>query len=499
MTFNVSSMSSGQLAELEQSLITSLNALQMRESLEAWARHLGYKPAAHHQLILNRLQATAKGEIDRLAIFMPPGSAKSTYASIIFPPWFLAQSKSSSILAASHTTELSARFGRRVRNLVASHGDVLDLQLSEDSTAAHRWSTTAGHEYYAAGVDTGIAGFRADLAVIDDPVRSRADADSEQLRERAWDWYKADLIPRLRPGAAIILIMTRWHEDDLAGRILAESDRTGSRWQVLSLPAEAEAHDALGRQPGEMLWDDDDYGYATVLRREKATQIARNWNALYQQRPAPDEGNYFHRAWLKPYDRAPAPELMHVYGGSDYAVTADGGDWTVHAVVGLDPQGQMYLLDLWRSQAPSDRWVESFCDLVKRWKPIEWGEEQGQIKSGIGPFLDRRMLERSAFTFRRAFPVRGDKAVRAQSIRGRMALQGLRVPVHEPWYAAFEAELLSFPAAKHDDQVDALGLIGQLLDHVTSGLPKPKGDGKVKDAYRSYEDQTLIGFDKTFA
>ena len=496
----LSSMTYEKLEKLDASWTSRLVQVECKESLLAWAMHLGYKPAAHHRLILERLQATARGELDRLAIFMPPGSAKSTYASIVFIPWFLAQRDSSNVLAASHTTELSTRFGRRVRNLIAGHGDILGLGLSDDSTAAHRWSTTAGHEYYAAGVDTGIAGFRADLAVIDDPVRSRADADSEQMRDRAWDWYKGDLIPRLRPGAAIVLIMTRWHEDDLAARILAESARTGGRWQVLSLPAEAEANDPLGRKPGEFLWDDDEYGYATVLRREKATQLSRNWNALYQQRPAPDEGNFFHRAWLKPYDRAPPMEVLHVYGGSDYAVTADGGDYTVHAVVGLDPQGQMYLLDLWRSQSASDRWVEVFCDLVRKWKPIEWGEELGQIKSGIGPFLDRRMIERQAWTMRRAFPARGDKATRAQSIRGRMALQGLRVPVHEPWYAAFEAELLSFPAAKHDDQVDAMGLIGQLLDTATSGATKPKEPVRLKDAYRSYEDsEALSGFDKTFA
>jgi hypothetical protein len=138
----------------------------------------------------------------------------------------LAQARN--ILAASHTTELATRFGRRVRNLIQEHGHVLGLEMSEDSAAADRWAlaeSCGGSEYYAAGVDTGIAGFRADLAIIDDPVRSRSDADSSTTRERHWEWYKSDLLPRLRPGAAIVLIMTRWHEDDLAGRILAEAER----------------------------------------------------------------------------------------------------------------------------------------------------------------------------------------------------------------------------------------------------------------------------------
>jgi len=327
----------------------------------------------------------AENHNDRLAIFLPPGSAKSTYGSIIFPAWFLQHVRASKIIAASHTTELAERFGRRVRNLVVEHGEILGLKVSGDSSAAGRWSTETDNEYYAAGVDTGIAGFRADLAIIDDPVRSRQDADSQLLRDRHWDWYKSDLLPRMRPGGRIVLIMTRWHEDDLAARILGEPS---TRWDVVSIPAEAEENDPLGRKPGEMLWEDDDYGYGDVLRTAKLTQPARNWSALYQQHPTPDEGNYFNRNWLKPYDTAPPLARMRVYMGSDYATTSDGGDYTAHIVVGIDPAGEMFLLDLWREQATSDRWVEAFCDLVRKWKPLYAAEEQGQIKAGVGPFLD---------------------------------------------------------------------------------------------------------------
>jgi len=443
--------------------------------------------------MLNRLEAIASGHIDRLALFLPPGSAKSTYGSIVFPSWVLQRIRGCKIIAASHTTELAERFGRRVRNLVVEHGDVLDLKVSGDSSAAGRWATETDNEYYAAGVDTGIAGFRADIAIIDDPVRSRADADSQLLRDRHWDWYKSDLLPRLRPGGRIVLIMTRWHEDDLAARILAEKS---SRWEVISIPAEAEENDPLGRMPGEYLWADDDYGYAEVMRTAKLTQPARNWSALYQQQPTPDEGNFFNRSWLKPYDRAPPLERMRVYMGSDYAVTSDGGDYTVHVVVGLDPAGEMFLLDLWRGQTASDIWIEQFCDLVRRWKPLYAAEEQGQIKSGVGPFLDMRMRARSAYVVREAFPTRGDKATRARSIQGRMALNKLHVPVAAPWYAEFERELLSFPAGKHDDQVDALGLIGQLLDKVVFGEPKPKRDSGAITGYTVALPEYERAFDK---
>jgi len=156
---------------------------------------------------------------------------------------------------------------------------------------------------------------------------------------------------------------------------------------------------------------------------------------------------------------------------SDYAVTSAGGDYTVHVVIGIDPAGRMWLLDMWRKQASSDVWVEAWCDLVKEYKPSQAAEETGQIKSGVGPFLTKRARERQVFTWRRDFPTRGDKAVRAQSIRGRMAMNGLMVPHTSiaPWMTDLRAELASFPAGKHDDIVDALGLVGQLLDLVSSG------------------------------
>lgn len=424
---------------------------------------------------------------------MPPGSAKSTYGSVLFPPWLM-QSVATSVLAASHTTELAEKWGRRVRNLVNEHTNELGIAVAPDNMAAGRWALTSGAEYYAAGVGTGIAGFRAGLGLIDDPIRSRQDADSELIRERIWDWYINDFRTRLVPGAAQVLIQTRWHEDDLAGRALQHAD-----WHVISLPAEAEENDALGRKPGEWLWSDGAYGYGEQLAELKKSTPARTWSALYQQRPAPEDGDYFKADWLRPYEKLPALETLRVYGASDYAVTADGGDFTVHAVVGIDPEGRMYLLDLWRRQASSDQWVEAFCDLVLQWKPMSWAEEQGQIRSGVGPYIDRRQRERKAYVVREQFPTRGDKAVRAQSIRGRMALEGLYVPIQADWYPALRGELLSFPAGKHDDQVDALGLVGQLLDRMIAGRA-PDAPAKKDNAsgYRSAQSTAAAADWQTF-
>ncbi len=169
-----------------------------------------------------------------------------------------------------------------------------------------------------------------------------------------------DFKTRLVPHAAEILIQTRWSEDDLAARALNHEE-----WKVICLPALAEANDLLGRKLGEPLWDDDDYGYGDQLVELSRNTPARTWSALYQQRPAPEEGDYFKVDWLKPYDRAPDRSTLKIYGASDYAVTADGGDYTVHVVVGVDPQWRMYLLDLWRRQSSSADWIEAFCDLVE--------------------------------------------------------------------------------------------------------------------------------------
>lgn len=449
-----------------------LNRRSIRRSLTEWCRYKGFEPAAHHQLIINELEAfIVNPDLDVLLLHAPPGSAKSTYVSVLFPSWYLANNPKNNVLFATHSGEFAQRWGRRVRNDIAAAGLILGITMSQDNAAADRWALVEGGEYYGVGAGVGISGFRADLGVCDDLFGNREDAWSETVRNKRWDWFRDDFSARLKPGAKRVLMNTRWHEEDVAGRVIEQINKGIIRGRIITIPAVAEGVDPLGRKPGEYLWDDPaGYNYGAYLRERRKETSPMMWAALYQQRPAPEEGDYFKAEWLRPYDKAPALDTLRIYGASDYAVTADGGDYTVHVVIGLDPDGRPWLLDLWRGQTDSAVWIDAWCDMVLRWRPLEWGEEGGQIRGAVGPFIDRRARERNAYVYRRQIVSKHDKAVRAQSIRGLMAMRGLYVPQHEPWYSAFRAELLSFPAGKHDDQVDAIGLVGQLMDTAIDGV-----------------------------
>lgn len=198
---------------------------RVRLSLSGWANHKGFEPAKHHLLIINEIELFLASDDEVLLLFAPPGSAKSTYVSILLPSWYLAGHPTHSILAATHSVEFAERWGRRVRNDIAGDPNMLGISLSEDSKAAARWSLASGGEYYGVGAGVGISGFRANLGVADDLFGSREDAYSETVRQKRWDWYIDDFSARLKPGAKRILMNTRWHEEDVAGRVLEQIER----------------------------------------------------------------------------------------------------------------------------------------------------------------------------------------------------------------------------------------------------------------------------------
>lgn len=454
-------------------------------NLADWCRFCEFEPALHHLLIIKELEALERGEFDNLEVSAPPGSAKTTYISHLFPAWYLARNPNHLVLSGSHTQAFAERkIGRVVRNLVERNSEHLGIQIAADSNAMADWALASGGGYRAVGVGVAIAGERADLGLVEDPFARWEDAQSLTSQENAWEWYTGDFTPRLKPKAKRVIVMTRFNEFDLLGRIRERDERLGIRWRRIILPMEARPNDPLGRKVGDRLWPE----WFTESQVIEAKSDPRKWSALYQQEPSPETGDYFKAEWLRSYVSPPPRETLMVYGGSDYAVTAGGGDYTVHVVVGIDPDDRMYLLDLWRGQKSSDVWVDAFCDLVLKWKPMSWAEERGQIISGVGPFLEERIRKRKAWIAREQFTSRNDKAIRAQSIRGRMASEGLYVPADAPWAPDLRAELMAFPAGVHDDQVDALGLVGQLLEQMISGRkPKPKEPDK-RDGYRTADD-----------
>ena len=455
-------MTPKQLRAYEDELIARYGA---RDSLAKWIayRDIGLVPALHHELIIRELEAIERGEITRLMLQLPPGSAKSTYTSQEFPPWFIGRNPRHNIIAASHTLDFAERWGRKARNIVASREfkNVFDFTISEDSQAAGKWETTTGAEYFAVGVGGSVTGRRADLGIIDDPVKGREDADSERSRETVWQWYLNDFLTRLKPGARQVVIMTRWHELDLAGRIL---DREASKWRVVTIPMIAGENDPIGRKPGERLWPD----WFTDEMVTDAQKDSRSWNALYQQNPIPDEGNFFKRDWFIEYADGELPSTLHKYGASDFAVTDKGGDFTEHSMWGVDFGGDLWLLDWWSGQTAPDVWIDRMCDLINVHKPMTWFGEAGPIRRSIEPFLRKRMDERRTFCNIEWLPSIMDKATRARSFQSMASMGKIKIPKDKPWLGHVMAAWLQFPAGRVDDPVDAASLIGRGLEFTRS-------------------------------
>ena len=437
-----------------------------------------YRPGKHHWEIAERLEAVERGEIKRLMVFAPPRHGKSELISARFPLWYLGRNPRHEVIAASYGGSLANEFGRRLRNLtqLPAHREVFPhAVLSNDSQARDHWVLPTGGVYIAAGIGGAVTGYGANLLIIDDPVKSHEDAESETMREKTWNWYTHDAYTRLMDPEAIVVVQTRWHSDDLSGRLLEEMKTEGDQWEILHLPAIDD--------DGQPLWPEK-YGVDILERRRRAVG-PRAWQSLFQGDPTPDEGTYFKREWVRYYDKhdlwrdtnrldaegnlVQRRLEMKTYGASDYAVTEGDGDYTVHVVVGVTEDDDIYVLDLWRKQTAPDEWIDAFLDLMEKHQTLAWGEEQGQIVKSLAPYILKRMKERKIYGARVPYPSAADKAIRARSFQARMASGHVYFPRWEPWTEPLVSELLKFPLGKHDDQVDALSIIGRMLAGMRAG------------------------------
>lgn len=404
-----------------------------------------FELAAHHQIIVEKLEEVERGEISRLTISMPPRHGKSSLASQIFLAWYLGRHPDRSIITATYGQELSDDFGRRVRNFVSDplHRAIFPgFRLADDSTSVRRFNTTLGGSYYAVGRGGAITGRGADLLVIDDPIKDAAEAHSETIRRGLHEWYTTVAYTRLQPKAPIVLVQTRWHEDDLAGRLLREHPEN---WTVLSLPAIAETDESF-RRAGEALWPQT--FSIEDLEKIRVEIGGRAFNSLYQQRPAAASGTIFKREWWSFYREAPV--LKRVVQSWDTAFkTGTDNDFSVCTTWGVTGSGY-YLLWFWRGRVEFPELKKRIAWMAEQYKPAQiLIEDQSSGQSAI-----QELKYASALPI---IPVKvdKDKVARARATTGLIEAGKVFLPESAPWLNEFIDELAGFPTATHDDTVDS--------------------------------------------
>ena len=424
-----------------------------------------------HKDICQRLEkfshAVTERKSPRLMLFMPPRHGKSTLASVAFPAWHLGRNPEHEFISCSYSGSLAMSFSRKVRHQLRepNYKNVFsDASLDPTSQSVESWLTTKGGGYVAAGVGGGITGKGAHVLVIDDPVKNREDAESEYSRDSVWDWYTSTAYTRLAPGGGILVILTRWHDDDLAGRLLAAAADGADDWEVVKYPAIAEQDEEF-RLEGEALHPER-YDVPSLTKIQKAIG-PRDWSALYQQNPVADEGDYFNRDMINYYDEADLDYTrLRYYCAWDLAIgQRERNDYSVGLVVAVDEYDRLYVVDCVRGKWDGFELVERILDLYETWRPGVVGIEKGHIEMALGPFLEKRVRERrlNEAYFRDLKTGRRDKEARARAIQGRMQQGMVYFPKEPLWVGPLIAELLRFPNGVHDDQVDALAWIGLMM------------------------------------
>lgn len=469
------------LRELQQNedmkYVTAQNA---RESCAQYIKYVTrgfYKEAPHTKLLCKKLESIERGELKRLMVFMPPRHSKSETTSKHFPGWFLGRNPQKRVILGSYGRALARDLGRRNRDDLEEYGkEIFGISVSPSSKAADRWDI-AGHRggMIAAGVSGPMTGRGADLFIIDDPFKDWQAAQSPVIRERVWDWYRSVAYTRLQEHGAIIVIQTRWHENDLSGRLIEDMKAGGEQWDIVNLPAEAETDDLLGRQPGEPLWPDRgfDQAWLATTRRTVGPHI---WAALYQQRPSPADGGIFKRHWWK-FWHHPGVEMQPVTlknpDGSYQDVKPEplpkGFDRTLQSwdMAFKDSKtsayvcGQVwgrhgankYLLDQTRDKLDFVKTITEFERVTLKWpKVVEKLVEEKANGAAVIASLRQKISG--------IIPIEpeGSKVARAHSCSPEVESGNVYLPHPSiaPWVWEFIEECTTFPNGSYADQVDTM-------------------------------------------
>jgi len=412
-----------------------------------------WEVAPHLRLISDYLTELIAGKRQRLMIFTPPRHGKSELVSKWLPVWFLAKNPTKKIILASYEQDFSNIYGRAVRDIIQNNQDKLSITLDSGSTAAHRWSLTSGGGMMCAGAGGPITGKGADLLIVDDPVKNDEEASSEVYREKLFSWWQSTAFTRLSPTGVVVIIMTRWNEDDVSGRLenLSTSGE-GLHWDILRLPALAEDDDPLGRKYGEALWP-------TRFSREWLLDKKRGispylFSALYQQHPTPEEGNAVRRSWWGRYQVAPDVESMDVVIQSWDLAFKDmsKNDFTVGQVWGRKG-ASLYLLDQIRGHLNAEE-----CVLAIRATTAKWPRALAKLieDKANGPAVIQMLSKKVAGVI----PInpKASKDARLAAVIPFIAAGNVHLPEGEiaPWVGDFIEECAAFPKGANDDCVDAM-------------------------------------------
>lgn len=463
-----------------------------------------------HEVAIEELQkfweAVERRESPRLAIFMPPRVGKSQLSSIFLPSWGLGRSPKKELVITAYAANLADEFSKKTREILRDPDYQLifpDTKLHKDMASVDAWRTTQMGGYTSVGVGGGLTGKGADLLILDDLYKDRADADSESYRKMVEDWFKSTAYTRIQPGGGCLILFTRWHEADLGGFI--DEHMQHENFKILRFAALAE-HDEEYRKAGESI--NPQRRTAEDYLRIKKTVGVREWQCLYQQDPVPADGTMFKLSDVRYYDKdidEDTPDLKRLPESHDLAAfaawdfsTGRGTDFTAGGVAAIDRDYNLYLLDVKRGKWESFDIAEKIIDTATEHKTQRNGMEQGQLSAMIEPILNKRMQERQKFiNVTPLKPGRQNKVARSMTIHARMQQGKVFLPKNAPWLQDFLAELMKFPNGRNDDQVDVFSYLGLMINDVSapakaSAKPKKSWKDKLKKLANNAGEQTWM-------